>query len=108
MSSTKIKYQRLKNKNTSGLIRGLIGQELLNVVFVKNINMQLPVRKPLAQRENLPEEALDSKDKNIEMDGNLAGASTPPGNKRQGLHFDSVAANAEAVLHALSQEVSLA
>lgn len=66
------------------------------------------MREPLAQRENLPEEALDSKDLNIEMGGNLVEASTPPSNKRQGLHFDSVAANAQAVLHALSQEVSLA
>ncbi len=73
------------------------------------LNMQLPAREPLAQRENLPGEALsESKDLNIGMVGNLAGASTPPSNKRQGLHFDSVRENAQAVLHALSQEVSLA
>ncbi|KAH7618988.1 hypothetical protein NADE_005836 [Nannochloris sp. 'desiccata'] len=66
--------------------------------------MQLPVREPLAQRENLSVKALDSGDLNIGMAGNLAGASTPPSNKRPGLLFDSVAANAQAVLHALSQE----
>lgn len=70
--------------------------------------MQLPVREPLAQRENLSVKALDSGDLNIGMAGNLAGASTPPSNKRPGLLFDSVAANAQAVLHALSQEVGLA
>jgi hypothetical protein len=67
------------------------------------------MREPLAQRDNLPGEALaDSKDLNIGMVDNQAGASTPPSNKRQGLQFDSVERNAQAVLHALSQEVSLA
>ena len=65
------------------------------------------VREPLAHRENIHE---DVHNLNIGMAGNLAGASTPPSKKQQSIQFDSVDVerNAQAVLHALSQEVSLA
>ena len=67
----------------------------------------MPIREPLAQRENLSDETLaGTKDLNIGMIDSFAGASTPPSNKRQGLHFDSVERNAQAVLNLLSQEVS--